>query len=116
MNKLSKLEARVQKAYANGYRLVAPLMGFPGIKITGDQLFNASVHKYSTNNLTRVAYRPQLKEDNAITLNLDYKVSGVGGTSNSVLNQYRVILVNYDFTFYVQPIHIKKAGRIFSFF
>ncbi|MCF8335538.1 MAG: DUF4981 domain-containing protein [Bacteroidales bacterium] len=78
-----------------------------GIKVKGDQLFNTSVHKYSMENLTRALYTPQLKEDDAVTLNLDHKVSGVGGTANSVLNKYRVMPKNYDFTFYIQPVRKK---------
>ena len=75
-----------------------------GIKVTGKQQFNTSVHKYSTKNLTRALYRKQLKPDNAVTLNIDHEVSGVGGTANSVLQKYKVLPGNYMFTFHIKPL------------
>lgn len=39
-----------------------------------------------------------------VTLNLDHRVTGVGGTANSVLNPYRVAPGEIEFTFRIKPI------------
>lgn len=62
-----------------------------GLQVTAGELFNFSVQKYDTDNLTRAYYTFQLKDSDAITLNLDHRVSGVGCTAISVLNKYRVL-------------------------
>ncbi len=74
-----------------------------GLLIKGDQKFNTSAQIYDTDNLTRAYYRPQLKEVDYVTLNLDHKMSGVGGTAISILNKYRVLPQEYEFTFYIKP-------------
>ena len=74
-----------------------------GLLIKGDQTFNTSTQIYDTDNLTRAYYRGQLKDVDYITLNLDHKMSGVGGTAISILNKYRVLPKEYEFTFYIKP-------------
>ena len=74
-----------------------------GLLIKGDQIFNTSAQIYDTDNLTRAYYRGQLKDVDYITLNLDHKMSGVGGTAISILNKYRVLPKEYEFTFYIKP-------------
>ena len=54
------------------------------------ELLNFSLHKFSTENLSRAMYTYQLKEAAYNTLNIDYEVSGVGGTANRQLQKYRV--------------------------
>lgn len=61
-----------------------------GLMITGNKLINFSLHKYSTDNLSRAMYSYQLKESPNTILNLDYEVSGVGGTAIRQLQKYRV--------------------------
>jgi beta-galactosidase len=61
-----------------------------GLLISSDQLLNFSLHKYSTDNLDRAVYTYQLKESPTTVLNIDYEVTGVGGTSQRQLQQYRV--------------------------
>jgi len=63
-----------------------------------------SAQKYSTETLDRAHYPFQLKNEESVTLNLDYLVSGVGGTANSVLNPYRVAPGEYEFTFLLNPV------------
>ena len=58
--------------------------------IKGDELLNFSLHKYSTDNLSRAMYSYQLKETPNTILNVDYEVSGVGGTAIRQLQKYRV--------------------------
>ena len=74
-----------------------------GLLIKGDQTFNTSAQMYDTDNMTRSYYQRQLKAVDYITLNLDHKTSGVGGTAISILNQYRVLPIPYEFTFYIKP-------------
>ncbi len=74
-----------------------------GLLIKGNQTFNTSAQMYDTDNMTRAHYRGQLKEVDYTILNLDHKVSGVGGTAISILNKYRVLPMEYDFTFYIKP-------------
>ncbi|WP_117881557.1 beta-galactosidase small subunit-related protein [Aureibaculum luteum] len=74
-----------------------------GLLIKGDQTFNTSAQVYDTDNMTRAYYQRQLKEVDYVTLNLDHKMSGVGGTAISILNKYRVLPKEYEFTFYIKP-------------
>jgi beta-galactosidase len=62
-----------------------------GLLIKGDELLNFSLHKYSTDNLSRAMYSYQLEEAPYTILNVDYEVSGVGGTAIRQLQQYRVM-------------------------
>jgi beta-galactosidase len=75
-----------------------------GLHVCSDKRFHFSAQKYSTESLDRAHYPFQLKEENLVTLNLDYLVSGVGGTANSVLNPYRVAPGDYEFTFRLKPV------------
>jgi beta-galactosidase len=62
-----------------------------------------SAQKYSTENLDRAHYPFQLLDEDVVTLNLDHRVSGVGGTANSVLNPYRVAPGEFAFAFKLKP-------------
>ncbi|QGY43634.1 DUF4981 domain-containing protein [Maribellus comscasis] len=61
-----------------------------GLFVRGSELLNFSLHKYSTDNLSRAMYTYQLKEAPNTILNIDYEVSGVGGTAIRQLQKYRV--------------------------
>ncbi len=61
-----------------------------GLIISGSQLFNFSMHRYSTDNLTRAVHQFQLEKAGYITLNVDYEVTGVGGTAIRTLTKYQV--------------------------
>jgi beta-galactosidase len=71
-----------------------------GLEIKGNDLLNFSLHKYSTDNLERAMYTYQLKEAPHTILNVDYEVSGVGGTAIRQLQKYRVMpgVRNYRLT------------------
>jgi beta-galactosidase len=60
-----------------------------GLLISGDRSLNFSLHKYDTDNLSRAVYSYQLKEAPFTVLNIDHKVSGVGGTALRQLETYR---------------------------
>ncbi|MBT3385463.1 MAG: DUF4981 domain-containing protein [Prolixibacteraceae bacterium] len=61
-----------------------------GLMIKGDGLINFSLHKYSSDNLSRAMYSYQLEESANTILNVDYEVSGVGGTAIRQLQKYQV--------------------------
>jgi len=62
-----------------------------GLMISGDDLLNFSLHKYTTDNLDRSVYTYQLKEAPNTILNVDYEVTGVGETATRQLQRYRVM-------------------------
>jgi beta-galactosidase len=74
-----------------------------GLFVTGKELFNFSAQQYNTDNLDRSYYAFQLQESDAITLNLDHRVTGVGCTAISVMNKYRVLPGPTDFEFSLKP-------------
>lgn len=62
-----------------------------GLMIQGAELLNFSLHKYTTDNLDRAMYTYQLEEAPHTILNVDYEVTGVGGTAIRQLQKYRVM-------------------------
>ncbi len=75
-----------------------------GLYVSSDELFNVSAQLFTTENLDRAHYPFQLKKEGVVTLNLDHRVSGVGGTANSVLNPYRVAPGEFNFTFLIKAL------------
>jgi len=75
-----------------------------GLHISSGETFNFSAQKYSTDQLDRAHYTFQLKDEPGVTLNLDHRVSGVGGTALSVLNPYRVLPGEFEFSFILKPL------------
>ncbi|PID91303.1 MAG: glycoside hydrolase family 2 [Bacteroidetes bacterium] len=73
-----------------------------GIEVRSDRPFCFSAHPYRTETLDRAQYRFQLEHEDLVNLSLDYMVSGVGGTANSVLNPYRVQPHEADFSFCIR--------------
>ena len=61
-----------------------------GLRIEGDDLLNFSLHKYTTDNLSRAMYSYQLVEAPNTILNVDYSLSGVGGTAQRQQEKYRL--------------------------
>lgn len=61
-----------------------------GVRFLAQEVMNFSYQKYSTDNLSRAVYTYQLKEAEVNTLNIDFEVSGVGGTAIRQLEKYRV--------------------------
>jgi beta-galactosidase len=62
-----------------------------GMMISSDDLLNFSLHKYTTDNLDRAMYTYQLEEAPNTILNVDYEMTGVGGTAIRQLERYRVM-------------------------
>jgi len=74
-----------------------------GLYISGDALLNVSARTFSTDNLTRAQYPFQLKDQEGTTVNMDHKVSGVGGTPVKTLEKYRVMPEAYQYTIHLCP-------------
>lgn len=62
-----------------------------GLMIEGGDLLNFSLHKFTTDNLDRAVYIYQLQDAPNTILNIDYEVTGVGGTAIRQLQKYRVM-------------------------
>jgi beta-galactosidase len=75
-----------------------------GLMFKGKELFNFSVHPFSTENLTKALYTYQLHPFEGITFNFDYATSGLGCTARSVFTQYQVPPKRYDFILTVKPV------------
>ncbi len=74
-----------------------------GLLIKGDDLLNFSLHKYTTDNLDRAMYTYQLQDAPNTILNVDYEVTGVGGTAVRQLQRYRVMPGVRKYTLTIQP-------------
>jgi beta-galactosidase len=74
-----------------------------GLLAAGEQLLNVSAQHFGTENLSRAWYPFQLTPQQGITLNLDHRMSGVGGTAVSVLAAYRTYPQRYVYTVRLRP-------------
>jgi beta-galactosidase len=74
-----------------------------GIRVSAGDLMNFSYQKYSTDNLSRAVYTYQLEEADVNTLNIDFEVSGVGGTAIRQLEKYRVKPSSLEFHCTIKP-------------
>ena len=67
-----------------------------GLEFSMDKWFNFNAYPYSTENLTKAQYTYQLREQDGITLNLDYSTSGVGCTARGIFSAYRTYPELYE--------------------
>lgn len=74
-----------------------------GFSVQGEP-FNFSAHPYATDHLERASYRFQLKRSGSLYLNIDPVVTGVGDTSRSTLDAYRVRPEIRRFTLRMRPV------------
>lgn len=72
-----------------------------GLAFISDEMMNVSINPYS--NLESAWYPYQLKRKDNITLNIDHKVSGVGGTPITVRHAYRTYPTEYHYRVRVRP-------------
>ena len=78
--------------------------------VAAQDLLNVSVHHYSADHLDRAFYPFQLKKQQGITVNLDHRVSGVGGTPVKTLPQYRVMAGDYTYEITLIPTDKTRAA------
>jgi len=74
--------------------------------VQGGEWLNLSVHEFSTDHLDRAWYPFQLQKDGRLWVNIDHRVSGVGGTPIKTLEKYRVKPGNYRFQIRLKPIDL----------
>ncbi|RPI29340.1 MAG: DUF4981 domain-containing protein [Acidobacteria bacterium] len=77
--------------------------GEVGLLVSGDTLLNVSAHHFSTDNLSRALYTPQLRKQDGITLNIDHRMAGVGDTPRKVLPKYQVAPGEYRYRVRLRP-------------
>ncbi|WP_248907382.1 beta-galactosidase small subunit [Halocatena marina] len=65
--------------------------GSDGVAVFGHSSLNVSTHHIAPENLDRALFTYQLEDSDAVTLNLDHAVTGVGGTPIQTLPEYRVV-------------------------
>ena len=72
-----------------------------GLAFIGEDLMNVSINPYE--NLETAWYPFQLKRTNEVTLNIDHRVSGVGGTPITVRHAYRTYPDEYQYRIRIKP-------------
>lgn len=82
-----------------------------GLLAAGEQLLNVSAQHFGTDNLSRAWYPFQLVSQGGITLNLDHRMSGVGGTAVSVLPAYRTYPQAYQYSVRLRPYRSSETPR-----
>jgi beta-galactosidase len=93
--------------------------GEVGLLVAGGEPLNVSAQVHDTDALARALYPPQVREDEAVTLNLDHRVTGVGETPNKTHRKYRVLPGPFDYSVRLRPLRkgesIPGAGRALRF-
>ena len=74
-----------------------------GLQFEGDVPLNFSLHKYTTDNLSRAVYTYQLEEAPYTVLNVDYQASGVGGTAMRQQQRYRLNAAQRSYRLKITP-------------
>lgn len=76
-----------------------------GLRIEGVDL-NFSAHNYTLENLTTAAHTNDLKPADHISLNIDHKTSGVGGSSmrNNFMEDFLLKEKQYRYSFWMKPV------------
>ena len=77
-----------------------------GLLAVGMPLMEVSVHHFTTEDLTQAKHTFELKKRDDITLNLDYKQSGLGGAScgPDTLPQYKIKPEKVKFKVRIKPL------------
>jgi beta-galactosidase len=81
-----------------------------GLFVAGKSHLNVSASAYSTDNLTRALYPFQLVRQDGVTLNIDHRMSGVGGTPIKTLKKYRVLPGQYNYTIRLRPFSSREIS------
>ncbi|MGL4677265.1 MAG: beta-galactosidase subunit alpha [Brevinema sp.] len=78
-----------------------------GVFIKSNEGLNVSMWNYTQHNIHESQHCNELQKSHHITLNLDYKVMGLGSNSwgSEVLDSYRVYLEDFEYEFTMLPFH-----------
>ena len=79
-----------------------------GLMAGGMDLLNVSAHQYSLENLCKARHTYDVKADGRITLNLDYKMMGLGGDDSWNPRTHKEFLIQaqpYNFSVRLKPIY-----------
>ncbi|MEO1049747.1 MAG: glycoside hydrolase family 2 TIM barrel-domain containing protein [Bacteroidota bacterium] len=85
-----------------------------GLLISGSTLLSMSAHEYAQENIEEARHLYQLTKDGAITLNIDWKQSGVGGNDSwsfwgRTMDAYRLKPGEYNYSFSIRPYEPKSG-------
>lgn len=83
-----------------------------GLAIFAYPEMNVTVSNYDPDNIDRARYPFQLQKAGYVTLDIDHKVTGVGGTPVPVRWEYRTWPEQYDYTIRIKPFSEKKTSLI----
>ncbi len=83
-----------------------------GIFIKSNNGLNISVWNYTKETLDRSKHTNELVKSNYITLNLDYKVLGLGSNSwgSEVLESFRVEFEDFEYSFKIKPYNRRNVS------
>ena len=75
-----------------------------GLRVDGHKL-NISTHNYSLENLSKATHTNDIRDADYVTLNIDYKTSGLGGSSfrYNFLEKYLLKEKEYSYSFWLSP-------------
>lgn len=82
-----------------------------GLWMTGTDL-EFSVHDFTQENLSRAMYPFQLVRQPFTQVNLDYRVTGVGGTPVPTLPEYRVLVRPYHWRTCLRPFDSREISAV----
>jgi beta-galactosidase len=82
-----------------------------GLLAVGEERLEVSAQHFGTENLSRAWYPFQLVPQGGVTLNLDHRVSGVGGTAVSVLKEFQTFPQPYEYRLRLRPYRGGEAPR-----
>jgi beta-galactosidase/evolved beta-galactosidase subunit alpha len=76
-----------------------------GVFAVSDDMMNFSAHRYSLANLTEATHTNELFKENAVFLNLDYKMRGIGSATcgPDVMPQYELHPHEFNFGIRLRP-------------
>ncbi len=81
-----------------------------GLAFFADDLMNISINPYT--NLESTWYPYQLRRSDRVTLNIDHRVSGVGGTPITVRHAYRTYPDEYHYRIRIKPFDPLKIDPV----
>jgi len=92
-----------------------------GLMVVGDEPIQTSVWPYSAENIRKAQHTNELQKANQLTVNITYKMAGVGGIDSWSINarpidKYRLLEKHYQFGFKLVPLtkakDLQKTYRV----